>query len=206
MTFSTQPDEGANKAQKAQVVTGQFIKPGEDTPIVFNFVDEALHQMTLFLKRNGLPKASTLTWILVREPAPAPHQGLVQALAGKGVCGKWSSARAHRLQPSSLAGCQGRGFLFLFSGLSRVGTLKTTKLLSLTPHQDISNQHQRPERPKTREQGTTDHRDQQHLTPQTRQQTAPDRQPNHQLHRPAPITKQQAPGLQHPAPQTNRQP
>jgi hypothetical protein len=47
LTFSTQPDEGANKAQKAQVVTGQFIKPGEDTAIVFDFVNEALCQVPL---------------------------------------------------------------------------------------------------------------------------------------------------------------
>jgi hypothetical protein len=47
LTFLTYPDEGANKAQKAQVATGQFIKPREDMTIVFDFVNEAFCQVPL---------------------------------------------------------------------------------------------------------------------------------------------------------------
>jgi hypothetical protein len=52
LTFSTQPDEGANKAQKAQVATGQFVKPREDMAIVFDFVNEAFCQVPLSVQMD----------------------------------------------------------------------------------------------------------------------------------------------------------
>ena len=55
MTFLTYPDEGANKAQKAQVATGQFIKPREDMAIVFDFVNEAFCQLPLSVQMDIIP-------------------------------------------------------------------------------------------------------------------------------------------------------
>ena len=50
LTFSAQPDESASEVQEAEVAAVVFLKPREDTTIVFDLVDKALNQMALLVQ------------------------------------------------------------------------------------------------------------------------------------------------------------
>lgn len=48
--ISFEPYKSANKAQKAQVALGKFLKAREDSTIMLNLANEALHKVTLSVK------------------------------------------------------------------------------------------------------------------------------------------------------------
>ena len=48
--ISAQPDECANETEKAKIPLGQLLKSRKDTAIVLDLADEALDQMTFFVK------------------------------------------------------------------------------------------------------------------------------------------------------------
>lgn len=50
LTFLTKPDQDGNKGQEAKVVTVKLFKAGEDASEPFDFVEEALDQVTLFVE------------------------------------------------------------------------------------------------------------------------------------------------------------
>lgn len=50
MTFLAQPNERGCKAQKAQIASGELVKPGEDSTIVLDLVDEAFNHMAFSIE------------------------------------------------------------------------------------------------------------------------------------------------------------
>jgi hypothetical protein len=50
LTFSAQPDESASEMQEALIAAVVFLKPREDTTIMFDLVDKALNQMALLVQ------------------------------------------------------------------------------------------------------------------------------------------------------------
>lgn len=50
MTFLTKPKECTSKVQKAQVTGGELVKAGKDAPIILEFVDETLDQVSLLVQ------------------------------------------------------------------------------------------------------------------------------------------------------------
>jgi hypothetical protein len=45
-----QPDERTNETPEAEISLGELVEWREDAPVVLDLVDQALHQMTLFVQ------------------------------------------------------------------------------------------------------------------------------------------------------------
>ena len=52
MTFSTQPDERTNETQEAEISLGELVESRENAPVMLDLVDQAFHQMTLFVEMS----------------------------------------------------------------------------------------------------------------------------------------------------------
>lgn len=48
--ISAQPNECTDKAEKAKITLGELVKTRKDTPVLLDFIDEALDQMAFLIK------------------------------------------------------------------------------------------------------------------------------------------------------------
>ena len=73
MTLSSEPDERPHEMEEAQIAPSQLLKPGEDSPVVFELADETLHQVAFSVQMLvvGAPPHTVDAWPDDRDRSPS---------------------------------------------------------------------------------------------------------------------------------------